>query len=252
MSDTSVTTQAPTEGQPMRDATGTLTDARDVTQTTATQTTTPTTEPTTAPVDPVGTTETKDGTTVLTKPEAKTEETKPDAKAPDVYTAFTAPDGYTIDPKTIEAASPIFKELGLTQDQAQKLVDFHTGQMIEAAKGPQATYEALRTDWRSKVSADTEMQSYSKGGKSGLDAIKIDMGRALGSLGDAKLANEFKDVMDLTGAGDNPAFIKVFWKLSQLIGEGTHITGKGPSAHGQQAPSTKPPSPAQALYPNLS
>lgn len=190
-------------------------------------------------------TETKDGTTVLTKPDDTKPETKLDAKAPDAYAAFTAPEGYTLDPKTIEAASPIFKELNLNQDQAQKLVDFHTQQMIEAAKGPQAAYEALRTEWRSAVTNDPEM-------KGKLDTIKTDIGRALNSLGDAKLASDFKAAMDLTGAGDHPAFVKAFWKLSQFVTEGTHVTGTNPSPKGQQAPGSKPPSPAQALYPNLS
>src|SRR5579863_3544340 len=67
----------------------------------------------------------KDGSTVLTAKD-KTEP-KPSA-APDKYTDFKAPDGYTLDPATIEAATPIFKELGLSQDAAQKLVDFHATQ----------------------------------------------------------------------------------------------------------------------------
>jgi len=236
--------QQTSEGQPVRDSTGTLTDVRDVVAT-PTETTTsaePSTQ-TTAPASETGatTTESADGTTVLTKPT----ETKPDAKAPDTYADFKAPEGYTVDPKAIEAAVPIFKDLGLSQDQAQKLVDFHTKQMIDAAKGPQQAYEALRTEWRDAVTNDPEM-------KGKLDTIKTDIGRALNSLGDAKLASEFKAAMDLTGAGDHPAFVKAFWKLSQFVTEGTHVTGKGPSPQGQQAPGTGKPSPAAALYPNLS
>jgi len=189
------------------------------------------------------------------EPPAPTSTSKDPAKpegAPTTYADFKAPDGYTIDPKTIEAAVPIFKEMGLTQDQAQKLVDFHTSQMIEAAKAPEATYTAMRNEWQAAAKADPEMSRHSIDGKTGLDAVKIDMARALNALGDPKLASDFKAAMDLTGAGDNPAFIKTFWKLSQYITEGKHVGGTGPSVHGQRPPGTNErPSAAAALYPNL-
>jgi hypothetical protein len=58
--------------------------------------------------------------------------------------------------------------------------------------------------------------------------------------------------MDLTGAGDNPAFIKAFWKLSQHVVEGKPAPGGGPSPHGQVAVGqAQRPSIAQAMYPSL-
>ena len=177
---------------------------------------------------------------------------KPEAKPTDGYTAFTAPEGYTLDPKAIEAVTPIFKELGLNQEQAQKLVEVHAKQMIDAAKAPQSTYETMRNDWVAKAKSDPDMAKAVNGDKTGLEAVKLDMGRALNALNDPTLAAEFKAAMDLTGAGDNPAFIKTFWKLSQFITEGKHVSGTGPSPHGQQAPGTTTrPSAAAALYPNL-
>lgn len=173
--------------------------------------------------------------------------------APETYTDFTAPEGYTLDPKAIEAATPIFKELGLTQDQAQRLVAFHASQMIEAAKAPAATYEATRTQWQTAVKSDPELIAAVSGGKTGLEAVKLDISRALTGLNDPKLAADFKAAMDLTGAGDHPAFVKALWKLSAFVTEGKPVTGAGPSPHGQRAPGVaEKPSPAQAMYPNLS
>lgn len=194
--------------------------------------------------------ETEDGKTLLTKKDG-VEEPKTDVKAPDAYAAFTAPEGFTLDPKAIEAATPIFKELGLTQEQAQRLVSLNAAQQIEAAKAPQATYEATRRDWQAKVHADTEMAAYSRDGKTGLDAVKIDLGRAIAVMG-PELGKEFKAAMDLTGAGDNPAFVKGFWKLAQQVVEGKSVSGKGPSPLGQVDP-TKPAKTvgAHAMYPNL-
>lgn len=176
----------------------------------------------------------------------------PAAGAPEAYTDFTAPEGYTLDKAAIDAATPIFKELGLSQDQAQKLVAFHASQMIEAAKAPQATYEATRTEWQTAVKSDPELTAAVSGGKTGLEAVKLDISRALNGLGDAKLASEFKAAMDLTGAGDHPAFVKTLWKLASFVTEGTNVPGGGPSPHGQRAPgSAERPSAAAALYPNL-
>ena len=173
-------------------------------------------------------------------------------KAPDAYTDFKAPDGYTLAPEVLAEATPIFKELGLTQDQAQRLVDFHSNAMIKAAKAPADTYEATRAEWKAAVDSDPDIRAAVADGKTGTEAVKIGIAKTLNALGDPKLTADFKAAMDLTGAGDNPAFIKAMWKLSAFVTEGKHVQGQNPSVHGQQAPGTTArPTPAAALYPNL-
>lgn len=187
-----------------------------------------------------------DGTSTP-KPEAK-----PDAAAAPAAYEFKAPDGYVLDQKLVDEVTPIFKELGLTQDAAQKLFDVHAKTLIDAAKAPQSAYETMRNDWQAKAKADPDMAKAAVDGKTGLEAVKLDMARALNAIGDPALATEFRSAMDLTGAGDHPAFIKTFWKLAQFVTEGKHVAGAQPSVHGQQAPgTTNRPSPAAALYPNL-
>lgn len=185
------------------------------------------------------------------KPDAKPTEPTESGKVPETYADFTAPEGFTLSKEAVDAFTPIAKEFGLTQEQAQKLVNFHSEQMISAAKAPQATYENLRKDWRATITADPEISKASSGGMTGMDAVKLDIGRALTHV-DPKLATDFRAAMDLTGAGDHPAFVKTFWKLSQLVAEGRHVAGNSPSPHGQ-TPSGKVerPSAAAALYPNL-
>lgn len=238
MSDTTVTTEAPNLTSPTplpndpaaRSPTGEILDPSAI----ETKPTTPSANPEAPPAP----------TSTDPKPEPP--------KVPDAYTAFTAPDGYTISKEVIDAATPIFKELGLNQDQAQKLVDFHTQQMLAAAKGPEESYATMRKDWVATASADPDLKSAQLDGKSGLDAVKLGIGKTLAALGDAKLTQDFKDAMNLTGAGDHPAFIKAMWKLSQFVTEGKHVSGSGPSPHGQSDPAKGPPQTgAHALYPNL-
>jgi hypothetical protein len=222
---------------------------------TPTTTETPPTTPSTQTTDPTKPTDAKAPTLANPDPAKPTDgkptdQTKP--AAPEAYTAFKAPDGYTLDPKAIEAVAPIFKELGLTQDQAQKLVDAQIARDIATAKGPQETYANLRKDWQTQTLNHPEIKGARSGEHNGIDAVKAEMGKALNAIGDPALATEFKAAMDLTGAGDHPAFVRTFLKLASFVTEGTHVSGRGPSPLGQSDPS-KParPTPAQSMYPNL-
>ena len=229
-----------------RSTTGEILDQATVTETkpaTSTTTETPATTPSTT------TTETKPAET---KPAEG--DKKPDAPAvPEKY-EFKAPENYTLDPKLLETVTPLFKELGLTNEQAQKLVDIQISREIAAAKAPQETYEATRTKWQAETTSHPDIKNLvdKDSGKTGIDAVKIVMGRALNAIGDPALATEFKAAMDLTGAGDNPAFVRTFLKLADFVTEGKHVAGKGPSIAGQREPGkTALPTAAQALYPGL-
>ncbi len=249
MSDVTVTTEAPLPNDAAaRSPTGEILDASTVPPTKAeaaatetklvaesSQTSQTSSQPTTSNAQPTA--------------DAKKPDTAP--TAPAAYADFTLPEGLTLSKETLEAATPIFRELGLSQEAAQKLVSFHADQLKAATTAAQtASYESMRKDWSAKTLADKDISAYSANGKSGIDAVKLDIGRALGTL-DPALATEFRAAMDLTGAGDHPAFVKAIWRMSQLITEGRAVTGNGPSPEGQRAPGARPPTPAQALYPNL-
>lgn len=163
---------------------------------------------------------------------------------PDAYT-YTPKDGEAFDKTVLDAATPIFKELNLTQPQADKLIEFWNSQAKTQADLHVQTVLAQREKWVGEVKADPDL-----GPK--LAQVTADIGRAFDALGDAKLVDGFKEAMNLTGVGDNPAFIKAFWKLAQKVNEGKPVSGGGPSPNGQ-TPSgqTRRPSAAEAMYPQL-
>src|SRR5258707_1164387 len=218
MSDTTVTTEAPLPNSPeARTPTGELKDLAQPTTTTPTETTPP-------------------ESSVEPKPETP--------GAPEAYTDFTLPEGVKLEGETLKSAQELFKALNLPQDGAQRLVDFHLGQIRAATEASSKAYEDMRSAWQTAAKADPEIGPH-------MTKIKENVGRLYDAIGDAKLVGEFKSIMDLTGAGDNPAFIKVLNKLSSFVAEGRHVTGAQPSKFGQQAPGTNErPSAAQALYPN--
>lgn len=184
-------------------------------------------------------TKTSDGTSLLTQ---KDGDDKP-VGAPEKYEEFKAPDGLKINPEKMATASALFKELNLSQDGAQRLVDLYAKELTAAAEAPVNSYIELRKEWQKEVSADPEI-----GGK--LKEVRTTIARAVDTLG-GPLATSFREAMDLTGAGDHPAFIKAFYKFAQQLTEGRHVGGGGPSTHGQQRPGAPTGTGAAAMYPSL-
>lgn len=197
------------------------------------------------PPEPTSTTKPKEGETLLT------DEKKSEPKAaPEKYEDFKLPEGVELKGDQLTAATTLFKEMGLPQAEAQKLVDFHVAQMKAAAEGPANALRDMRADWQAKTHADPDIAKVVVDGKTGLDAVKINIAKLYSAIGNETMVNSFKEVMNLTGVGDHPAFINVLNKLAGFVTEGKHVTGSQPSLHGQ-SPGGKQPSAAQALYPNL-
>ncbi len=171
-------------------------------------------------------------------------EKKPTEGVPEKYD-LKAPEGYELDAKMMEAAGGIFKELGLNNDQAQKLVDFYTKTTLEAADSPYKKFEEIRTGWRNEVVGDAELGD----GSDLKPEVKATIGRAIDAMG-PKLAADFREIMHTTGAGDNPTIIRGILALAKQATEGRPVKGGGPSPLGQ-GNTAKPPTAAKALFPNL-
>jgi antitoxin component of RelBE/YafQ-DinJ toxin-antitoxin module len=167
----------------------------------------------------------------------------PASGAPEAYD-FRAPEGGTLDPAVLESATPIFKELGLSQDAAQKLVDFYTAQTGKINADLVKSVETMRAGWREAVMKDADLGSK-------LDSVKTELGRAKDRLS-PEVRTAFDTALNETGMGDHPAIVKALYEFSKLVNEGTHVTGGAPSPLGQNSkgqPSR--PTIAGALYPNL-
>lgn len=157
---------------------------------------------------------------------------------------FKAPEGVSLNQELLSEATPIFKELGLSQEAAQKLVDLYSKNSGKTEAALAKTVEDMRADWRNQVMNDREL-----GPK--IDQVKIELGRAKDKMAPA-VRKSFDDAMNLTGLGDHPGIVKGLYELSKLVNEGTHVNGGGPSAAGQSRDgAVSKPSIAGALYPNL-
>lgn len=164
--------------------------------------------------------------------------------APEKYEDFKVPEGHTLDEAVATEFTTLAKDMNLSQSQAQSLVDFYVAKTQEAFSAPFDTYKRMQEEWVEQVKSHPEIR-----GK--LDQVKSTIAGALDGLGDAALATDFRRAMDLTGAGNHPAFVRVLYKLAQAVTEGSGVKGTGPSPHGQNQGQAARPSIANALYPNL-
>jgi hypothetical protein len=181
------------------------------------------------------------------------ESKKPDAKkdgegAPATYADFTLPEGYKLDDAVKTEVSGLFKEMNLSQEQGQKLIDFYVKNTQEAFTQPFKAWEDMNDQWREQAAEHPELRGKLGPGKE----VNVTIAKAYASLENPELVAEFKNVMDLTGAGNHPAFIRMFYNMAKRLTEGTHVSGNGPTKDSQSAPGDKsPPSAAGALWPKL-
>lgn len=182
------------------------------------------------------------------KPEVKPADpsllNKPPEGAPEKYADFKLPDGLTLKPEALTEASTLFRGMNLSQDHAQSLIDFHAKQISDATAAPFKAVTDLKSEWETAVRTEFG-KDIEPGGKT-----NIAIAKAIDLLGPT-LAPAFREAMDFTLAGSNPAFVKGFAKFAELLSEGTTVKGNGPSPLGQKGPDAKPVSVAQAMYPHL-
>lgn len=239
MTDVTVTTQAPplANSPDARTPDGTIKDQG-----------TPPTNAGSSPTPPDGQTPPKTETPPKSPTDGKTAVTdtgKPPEGAPEAYADFKAPDGYEIDKAAMAKALPIFKELNLSQDGAQKLVDFYSAVSKEAAEAPLNLYANMQKDWRDEASTRFG-KAIEPGG-----AIVTEFATAIDGLLSPSLAKNFRAALDFTGVGNHPDFIEGFRVFAKALQPGTHVSGKAPSPGGQTAPGAQPKTAAQRLYPHL-
>ena len=152
-----------------------------------------------------------------------------DSVVPDKYSDFTLPDGFELDTAAAEQAKGVFKELGLSQDKAQKLIELEANVLMERDKAKLTEFESLKKQWREESikalgsEAEKELQK---------------AGRAMDVLGGAELRGILKD----SGLEFHPAMVKLFIEAGKALSTDNFPEGKKPGEGIEKTP-------AQAIYP---
>lgn len=176
---------------------------------------------------------------------AATDEGKPAPGAPEKYEDFKAPEGFELDKAVLDDVVPLFKELNLNQEQAQKLIDRYAKLNAQAAEAPVKFYADMQKEWRDEA-ATRFGKAIEPGGK-----MVTDFATAFANALPPSLSKNFQAALDFTGAGNHPDILEALQVLTKPWLTGTPVAGKGPSPLGQKAPDAPAPSIAQAMYPHL-
>lgn len=137
---------------------------------------------------------------------------KPDGP-PEKY-EFSAPEGVELDAAALEKFEPLARELGLTQEQANKLVALQA----ELVAQQQTNMVAMREAWKSESENDKEI---------GGDAFKPSMKAAQQAL--SKFGTpELRAALDATGMGNHPELVRLMARVGKAMADDSFIKGDAP------------------------
>ena len=162
------------------------------------------------------TAQTSDQQTTATEATTQTTtEQPPKAGAPEVY-EFKAAEGQTFDPEFVKRYSEVARELDMTQEAAQTMID-KVGPVL--AQQQAAQIAKVRAEWAEASKVDAEF-----GG------AKFNENLAIAKQSIDKFATpEFKQMLDDTGLGNHPEWIRYCYRVSKAFSpdnfEGGHKEG---------------------------
>ncbi|HBR7407557.1 TPA: peptidase [Klebsiella pneumoniae] len=145
----------------------------------------------------------------------KTEKEQKQEGAPEKY-EFTAAEGVDLDTEALKDFEPVARELNLTNEQAQKLVDAYPKILAGVQQRQAEAWQAQTEEWAATVKADKEI---------GGDKLTANLGvaqRALDTFGTPAL----KEYLNGTGLGNHPELVKAFVKVGKAMSEDGVVTGK--------------------------
>ena len=147
--------------------------------------------------------------------------------APESY-EFKAPEGKEFSPEVLGAFSEAAKELDLSQEAAQAMLD----KIAPAFAQRQAeAIETARTQWATDSRSDKEF------GGDKLDENLATAKKALDKFG----TPELRTLLNESGLGNHPEIIRAFYRAGKAISEDTFVGGKATAAGADDA---------RSLYPN--
>jgi hypothetical protein len=118
----------------------------------------------------------------------------------------------------------MFAELGVPKEGGQKLIDLYTkvaqkqAEMFAAAQ--QTQFQQTQEQWRKEIDSLPEFQG---------DARERNLG-FLGRLMDEFGSPEARAYFDTTGAGNNPAIVKMILGMGQALLEGEPVAQGSPGS----------------------
>ena len=152
------------------------------------------------------------------------------AGAPETYSDFTVPDGVVLDTAVVDGFKGLAKDLGLSQEHAQKVADVIAQQAKASAEASQGAVQAeitrVQSAWAAEAKADPEI---------GGDKFEENLATAKQVM-EATTTPQLRMLLDKSGLGSNPEVIRHFLKIAPAFREDKHVPGsKAPPGAGKSA-----------------
>lgn len=163
--------------------------------------------------------------------------------APETYEAFTLPDGMELDDTALAQAMPVFKELNLSQDNAQKLVSIYAELAAKTSEGIRtqqvADHTKLVSEWTKATKAHPEF------GGDKLPESRALVKKAIVALSDSpKEAAELTSMLNEWKLANNPLLFSLLARAGSKLSEDSLVTA---DAAAQSAPKSA----AEHLWPSM-
>ncbi len=123
--------------------------------------------------------------------------------------AFTIPQDVAIDEAALEAFKPLAKELGLSNENAQKLIDLAVNMHMRAKSDITRDDSTQNKEWVEQANNDAEF------GGAHFQAHVATAQKALNHFASPALIG----LLDHSGLGNHPEMIRLFFKIGQSISE---------------------------------
>lgn len=156
----------------------------------------------------------------------------PEKKVPEKYD-LKIKEGSKIDAAHLEKISAFAKAKGLSNEDAQALLDRDQENFSAIQSAQEAELQKIKDSWLPAAQADKEI------GGDNFNANAELAKRVISRVG----TDEFKQFLDNTGFGNHPEVIKVFYRLGKMMAEDQLVIQNTPVGGGKK-------SAEEVMYPN--
>ena len=152
---------------------------------------------------------------------------KPDESnkdVPEAYEKFSLPEGFEYDEGKAKEFGALAKELGLSQEKAQRLVSMYVGNLQQGLSAQMEAVTARNKGWQEAARSDKEF------GGADFDKNLAIANEGLRRLGTPELISYLEE----SGLGNHPEVVRLCWKAGKLAGE-DHQPDGGDAPRGRGA-----------------
>lgn len=122
---------------------------------------------------------------------------------------FEVPEGLELDKELSDKFTDVAKELGLNNEQANKVVGLYAEKVMDMQKAQTEAWNKQVSDWEGELKSDPEF-----GGAKFTENAEIAR-MAINKFG----GDELKEALNTTGLGNHPALVKFMHKIGMAMSE---------------------------------